>query len=59
MSLTETEKKLLEELRAKEGDPEDVKHERRIKWLDAQIDKEEKAAKDAKEADEKKKNRKI
>lgn len=59
MPLTETEKKLLEELRAKEGDPEDVKHERRIKWLDAQIDKEEKAAAAQKEADDKKKNRKI
>ena len=59
MALTETEKKLLDELKAKEGDPEDVKHERRIKWLDAQIDKEEKAAKDAKDADDKKKNRKI
>lgn len=59
MSLTETEKKLLEELKAKEGDPEEEKHAKRVKWLDAQIEKEEKAEKDRKEADDKKKNRKI
>lgn len=59
MALTETERKLLDELKAKEGDPEDVKHDRRIKWLDAQIDKEEKAAAAQKDADDKKKSRKI
>lgn len=61
--LTEEEKKQLEALKKKETETEDeAKHSKRVQWIDAQIEKEEKAAKDAeekkkKEADEKAKKK--
>jgi hypothetical protein len=65
MALTEEEKKQLEALKKKEGETdEDAKHAKRVQWIDSQIEREEKAAKEAeekkkKEAEEKakKKNR--
>lgn len=63
MPLTEEEKKQLEALKKKETETDDeAKHAKRVAWIDAQIEKDEKAAKDAeekkkKDADEKAKKK--
>lgn len=58
MPLTDAEKKLLDELKAKEGDPEEEQHKKRVAWIDKQIKKdEEDEAKRKADEDKKKKFR--
>jgi hypothetical protein len=58
MALSPEEQKIFDALKAKQEDPEETQHKKRLAWIDKQIEKEEKAELEAKDKEEKDKQKK-